>query len=73
VPRRSRTATTFTGAWMMPTLTASASVADLPADVLGYLLLSLDLGRSVALHAACVPDIDLVRSVVSPLLGGGRA
>ena len=59
--------------WMLPALPASPTVADLPADVLGYLVLALDQGKSVALHAAQVCDINLVRSVVSPLLGGGRA
>ena len=58
---------------MMPALPASPTVADLLVDVLGYLVLALDLGRSVALHAAKVPDIELVRSVVSPFLGGGHA
>ena len=58
--------------WMMPALPFSPTAADLPADVLGYLVLALDQGRSVALHAAQVRDIDLVRSVVSPWLGGSR-
>ena len=59
--------------WMLPALPSSPTVADLPADVLGYLVLALDQGKSVALHAAQVRDINLVWSVVSPLLGGGRA
>ena len=59
--------------WMMPALPANPTVADFPPDVLGYLVLALDQGRSVALHAAKVPDIELARSVVSLLLGGGHA
>ena len=59
--------------WMLPEMPATATAADLPADVLGYLVLALDQGKSVALHAAQVRDINLVRAVVSPLLGGGRA